>query len=65
MTDVAAIAAVLAWAGSAAARTIKVGLILTYSGFNASLGEYVDKGLALYAKLHDPRPAPPRREAHS
>ena len=29
---------------------IKVGLILTYSGFNASLGEYVDKGII----CHDP-----------
>jgi branched-chain amino acid transport system substrate-binding protein len=46
-------AAVLAWAGGAAAQTIKVGIILTYSGFNASLGEYVDKGLSLYVKLHE------------
>ncbi len=46
-------ASLLGWAGSAAAQTIKVGLILTYSGFNASLGEYVDKGVSLYVKLHE------------
>ena len=41
------------FAGTASAQTIKVGIILTYSGPNASLGEYVDKGLSLYAKLHE------------
>jgi branched-chain amino acid transport system substrate-binding protein len=43
----------LFFAGAASAQTIKIGVILTYSGPNASLGEYVDKGLALYAKLHE------------
>jgi branched-chain amino acid transport system substrate-binding protein len=38
---------------ASAQQTIKIGIILTYSGPNASLGEYVDKGLALYAKLHE------------
>ncbi len=38
---------------TATAQTIKIGVILTYSGPNASLGEYVDKGLALYTKLHE------------
>ncbi|HEX2116921.1 MAG TPA: ABC transporter substrate-binding protein, partial [Alphaproteobacteria bacterium] len=40
-------------AAASAQQTIKIGIILTYSGPNASLGEYVDKGLALYAKLHE------------
>lgn len=48
----AALSAAL-FAGTASAQTIKVGIILTYSGPNASLGEYVDKGLSLYAKLHE------------
>jgi branched-chain amino acid transport system substrate-binding protein len=38
---------------ASAQQTVKIGIILTYSGANASLGEYVDKGLALYAKLHE------------
>jgi branched-chain amino acid transport system substrate-binding protein len=40
-------------AGGASAQTIKIGVITTYSGPSASLGDYMDKGLALYAKLHE------------
>jgi branched-chain amino acid transport system substrate-binding protein len=36
----------------AAAETVKVGVILTYSGPQASLGEQVDKGIDLYVKEH-------------
>ncbi len=36
----------------AAAETIKIGVILTYSGPNASLGDQIDKGLSLYVKEH-------------
>ncbi len=50
---IAAAAFALLFAGAASAQTIKIGIILTYSGPNASLGEYVDKGLSLYAKLHE------------
>ncbi len=46
----AAVLAVLAW--PAAAQTIKVGVILTYSGPAASLGDQIDKGLSLYLKEH-------------
>jgi branched-chain amino acid transport system substrate-binding protein len=53
MRVVAAAACALLFAGAASAQTIKIGVILTYSGPNASLGEYVDKGLSLYAKLHE------------
>ena len=37
----------------AAAQTVKVGVILTYSGPAASLGDQIDKGLSLYLKEHE------------
>jgi branched-chain amino acid transport system substrate-binding protein len=37
----------------AAAETIKVGAILTYSGPAASLGDQIDKGMKLYMKEHE------------
>lgn len=48
----AALAAGLA-ALPASAEPIKVGVILTYSGPNASLGDQIDKGLSLYVKEHE------------
>ena len=45
------VAAALA-AMPAAAETIKIGVINTYSGPNASLGDQIDKGLSLYVKEH-------------
>ncbi len=39
-------------AAPAAAQTIKIGVVNTYSGPNATLGEYIDKGLKLYMKQH-------------
>ncbi|MBV9523182.1 MAG: ABC transporter substrate-binding protein [Alphaproteobacteria bacterium] len=36
----------------AMAETVRVGVILTYSGPNASLGEQIDKGIKLYVKEH-------------
>ncbi len=51
VTLAAAIAAALA-AASASAETIKVGVILTYSGPAASLGDQIDKGMSLYIKEH-------------
>ncbi len=38
--------------GVANAEAVKVGMILTYSGPNASLGELIDRGASLYVKLH-------------
>jgi branched-chain amino acid transport system substrate-binding protein len=38
---------------AAAQQTVKVGVILTYSGPQASLGDQIDKGLSLYAKEHE------------
>ncbi|MBI4885509.1 MAG: ABC transporter substrate-binding protein [Acidobacteria bacterium] len=49
--------AILALAGCragapAAAKTVKVGIILTYSGPDASIGEAIDRGAELYRTLH-------------
>ncbi len=43
----------LALALPATAQTVKIGVILTYSGPAASLGDQIDKGLSLYAKEHE------------
>lgn len=37
---------------SAFAQTVKVGVVNTYSGPTATLGEYIDKGIKLYTKLN-------------
>ena len=39
--------------GSAAAQTVKIGVILTYSGPFAQVGDEIDKGLKLYIKEHE------------
>jgi len=46
-----AAAAMLAVA-PAAAKTIKVGVILRYAGVNADLGQQIDRAFDLYVKLH-------------
>ncbi len=46
---------VLAWIlapVSAQAATVKVGIILPYSGPNAQIGQQLDRGMELYMKLH-------------
>jgi branched-chain amino acid transport system substrate-binding protein len=40
-------------AQASAADTVKVGVILTYSGPAASLGDQIDKGMSLYVKEHE------------
>ena len=45
-------AAVLACAFPAAAQTVKIGLISSYSGPGAAQGDQVDKGVKLYMKLN-------------
>ncbi len=58
-TALAAAAAVFALgAAPAFAQTVKIGVVNTYSGPNATLGEYLDKGLKLYMKLNE-RNLPP------
>jgi len=42
----------LCWAGVSQAETIKVGVLLAYSGPNSDLGNQVDKAFDLYVKLH-------------
>ena len=47
----AALALVLA--GAAQAETVKVGVVLTYSGVNAEYGEQITRAIELYLKLHE------------
>lgn len=47
------VAAAAVLAAPAAAQTVKIGLITSYSGFLAQAGDSMDKGLSLYAKLHE------------
>jgi branched-chain amino acid transport system substrate-binding protein len=49
----AAMAIALAAHGSAAAGTVKIGMILTYSGRDAALGEQIDRAVNLFVKLHE------------
>jgi branched-chain amino acid transport system substrate-binding protein len=42
----------LFWAGASPAETIKVGVMLPFSGPNSDLGNQVDKAFDLYVKLH-------------
>ena len=47
-----ALAAAL-WAAPAAADTVKIGFITSYSGFLAQAGDSMDKGASLYIKTHE------------
>jgi branched-chain amino acid transport system substrate-binding protein len=49
----AVLGAVTLAAGPAAAQTIKIGFISSYSGLNANLGEYMERGMRLYMKQHE------------
>jgi branched-chain amino acid transport system substrate-binding protein len=49
---VAASLLVSSWVGTCSAETIKVGVVLPYSGVNADLGNQIDKAFDLYVKLH-------------
>jgi branched-chain amino acid transport system substrate-binding protein len=49
----AALALALMATGAATAQTVKVGVILTYSGRDAALGEQIDRAIDLYVKLHE------------
>jgi branched-chain amino acid transport system substrate-binding protein len=52
MMALAAVAATALAASAARAETIKIGVILTYSGPAASLGDQIDKGMSLYINEH-------------
>ncbi|MGB7182549.1 MAG: ABC transporter substrate-binding protein [Burkholderiaceae bacterium] len=45
-------AGVLGVAGAAAAETVKVGVVLTFSGGAAQFGQQIERGMNLYGKLH-------------
>src|ERR1700754_2077807 len=49
---VGAAAVALAVGGMAQAETVKVGVVLPFSGANADLGHQIDKAFDLYVKLH-------------
>ena len=49
----AAMTIALAAHNSAAAETVKIGMILTYSGRDAALGEQIDRAVNLFVKLHE------------
>jgi len=49
----AALAGVVLAAAPAAAETVKIGILTSYSGFLAQAGDSMDKGIALYVKLHE------------
>ena len=51
-TLLASLALALAVATAARAETIKLGVVLTYSGVNAELGDLITKAMELYVKLH-------------
>jgi branched-chain amino acid transport system substrate-binding protein len=51
-TTVGAAALALGLCSAAEAQTIKVGVVLPYSGVNADLGNQIDKAFDLYVKLH-------------
>jgi branched-chain amino acid transport system substrate-binding protein len=48
-----AVAALILGVPSASAQTIKVGTLWPYSGLNGNLGEYGERGMRLYMKLHE------------
>jgi branched-chain amino acid transport system substrate-binding protein len=52
MTGAALAALMLAGAGTAAAQTVKIGVINSYTGFLAQAGDQMQKGIDLYIKEH-------------
>ena len=52
ISAVAASVLTFCWLAASHAETIKVGVVLPYSGANSDLGNQVDKAFDLYVKLH-------------
>jgi len=52
----------IAVGGSAQAETVKIGVVLPFSGANADLGHQIDKAFDLYVKLHANEIAPHKVE---
>jgi branched-chain amino acid transport system substrate-binding protein len=55
-------AAIALAASTAAAETVKIGVVLTYSGVNAEYGDQITKAMELYQKLHEKDIAPHKIE---
>src|SRR4026207_1704850 len=55
-------AIVFSMGGMAQAETIKIGVVLPFSGANADLGHQIDKAFDLYVKLHAKDIAPHKVE---
>src|SRR5712692_11130568 len=53
LAKIAAAAAIALISSAAFAQTVKIGFISTYSGLNANLGEYMERGMRLYMKQHE------------
>lgn len=45
-------AGLMAGAGAAGAETVKIGVVLTFSGGAAQFGQQIERGMNLYSKLH-------------
>jgi len=58
----AAAALLIAVAAPSHAKTIKIGVVLPYSGVNADLGNQIDKAFELYIKLHGAELGPDKIE---
>ena len=50
---VGAVCIAICFAAAASAQTVKLGVINTYSGPSANLGEQLDRGIRLYVKQHE------------
>jgi branched-chain amino acid transport system substrate-binding protein len=53
LSKLVVIAALALTSSAAFAQTVKIGFISTYSGLNANLGEYMERGMRLYIKQHE------------
>ena len=53
MNTFAVVVAGLVMAGSAVAQTVRIGIVNTFSGPQASFGEMTDRAFKLYTKLHE------------
>ena len=58
------VALALTVGGTAQAETVKIGVVLPFSGANADLGHQIDKAFDLYVKLHAKDIAPQQGRNH-
>src|SRR3954471_2241944 len=53
MSRIAALTVAALFAGTAAAQTVKIGVVNTFTGPQAMFGDMTDRAFKLYQKLHD------------